>query len=78
MAVSLVKEYGIPHRGFLSQAMLDEYNAYALRDYVYTIFDDHAPMIMRHLAHNCLNGFAVLIMYRDHYDNVTGELALPE
>lgn len=74
--VSLVKEYGIPFRGFLSAEMQDQYETYRLVDHLTAVYGDHGLMINRHLAHNCLNGFAVLIMYRDHFDNVTGELEI--
>lgn len=74
MAVSLVKEYGIPFRGFLSQATLDEYRGYVLQDHLTAVYGDHGQMIYRHLSHNCLNSMAVLIMYRDAFDNVTGKI----
>jgi hypothetical protein len=76
MAVSLDKEYGIPFGGFLSAEMQDQYNTYKIIDHINVVFDDHGPMLNRHLAHNCLNGFAALIMYRDHFNNVTGELEI--
>lgn len=72
MAVSLAKEYGIPYGGFLSAEMQDQYETYRLIDHLSVVYGDHGRMINRHLARNDLNGFAVLIMYRDSFDNVTG------
>lgn len=76
MAVSLAKEYGIPYGGFLSAEMQDQYETYRLIDHLSVVYGDHGRMINRHLARNDLNGFAVLIMYRDAWDNSTGSIDL--